>query len=34
VGILVEMVDPGRVEAAGPPFNAMNLIAFAQQEFS
>ena len=31
--ILVEVIDPAGVEAAGPAFDAMHHIALLQQEF-
>ena len=34
VGILIQVIDPGRVEAAGPPLNAMHRIALLQQQLS
>ena len=32
VGILVEVVDPGRVEAAGPAFDAMHRVALLEEQ--
>ena len=32
VGILVKVVNPGRVEAAGPPLDAMHRIALLEEQ--
>ena len=32
VGILVEVVDSGRVEAAGPPLDAMHRVALLKEQ--
>ncbi len=34
VGILIEVIDPGGVEAAGPPLDAVHRIALLQQQLS
>ena len=33
MGILVQMIDPGRIERRRTPFNAVNDISLVEQEF-
>ena len=34
VGILIEMINAGSIEAAGASFDSMNNVALVKQEFS